>query len=98
MNNASVSYAKANLSALLRKVREGQEVLITDRGVPVARLVPARLGQLTEPARALVRRGLALPPRTPPGRTLVRELPAAPRAPRGVSLLREVLDEREEGR
>ena len=33
--------AKTHLSALLKKVGEGKEVLITRRGVPVARLVPA---------------------------------------------------------
>jgi len=32
--------AKTHLSSLLRKVAKGEEVLITRRGVPVARLVP----------------------------------------------------------
>jgi prevent-host-death family protein len=39
MKPVSVAYAKNNLSALLRKVRAGQTVTITDRGVAVARLV-----------------------------------------------------------
>ena len=33
--------AKTHLSSLLDKVTQGEEVLITRRGVPVARLVPA---------------------------------------------------------
>ncbi len=33
--------AKTHLSSLLDKVTRGEEVLITRRGVPVARLVPA---------------------------------------------------------
>ena len=34
--------AKTHLSSLLDKVTQGEDVLITRRGVPVARLVPAR--------------------------------------------------------
>jgi len=34
--------AKTHLSALLKKVSQGQEVLITKRGEPIARLVPAQ--------------------------------------------------------
>ena len=33
--------AKTHLSSLLDKVAQGEEVLITRRGLPVARLVPA---------------------------------------------------------
>ena len=33
--------AKTSLSALLERVEHGEEVVITRRGVPVARLVPA---------------------------------------------------------
>lgn len=37
----SVSDLKANLSRYLREVRRGGEIQVTDRGTPVARLVPA---------------------------------------------------------
>lgn len=40
MTTASVSELKAKLSAYLREVRRGGEVQVTDRGVPIARLVP----------------------------------------------------------
>ena len=67
MRTASVSETKAKLSALLDIVRAGESVLITDRGRPVARLVPAvqsgdkasddeaRLARLER--KGLVRRG-----------------------------------------
>jgi prevent-host-death family protein len=38
----NVNEAKANFSKLLDRVLEGEEVLITRNGVPVAELVPAR--------------------------------------------------------
>jgi prevent-host-death family protein len=42
VTTVGVSEAKTNLSLLLRKVAGGEEVLITRRGEPVARLVPVR--------------------------------------------------------
>ena len=40
MKTAAVSELKARLSEFLGQVKAGSEVLITDRGRPVARLVP----------------------------------------------------------
>ena len=40
MPTAAVSDLKARLSEYLKRVRGGAEILITDRGRPVARLVP----------------------------------------------------------
>jgi prevent-host-death family protein len=40
MTTASISEAKARLSALLDRVKAGETVTITDRGVPVAQIVP----------------------------------------------------------
>ena len=57
--------AKTHLSSLLDKVAQGEEVLITRRGLPVARLVPAgqveraRTAGAIEELRAL-RSGLKL--------------------------------------
>jgi prevent-host-death family protein len=41
MNNYSVGVreAKMNLSKLLKKVKKGQEIVITDRGKPVGKIV-----------------------------------------------------------
>ena len=40
MKTATISDAKNRLSSLLDRVKAGQTVIITDRGVPVARLEP----------------------------------------------------------
>ena len=40
MKTAAVSELKARLSKYLHRVKAGEEVLITDRGNPVARLMP----------------------------------------------------------
>jgi prevent-host-death family protein len=40
MRTAGVREARQNLTDLLDDVRKGREVVITDRGRPVARLVP----------------------------------------------------------
>lgn len=45
MRTAGVREARQDLTSLLDDVRKGREVLITDRGRPVARLVPVRGGQ-----------------------------------------------------
>ena len=39
----NVAQAKSHLSEILERVAEGEEILLTRRGKPVARLVPARL-------------------------------------------------------
>jgi prevent-host-death family protein len=40
MRTAGVREARQNLSGLLDEVKKGREVLITERGKPVAKLVP----------------------------------------------------------
>ena len=42
MRTAGVREARQDLTSLLDDVRAGREVVITDRGRPVARLVPVR--------------------------------------------------------
>jgi len=42
MRTAGVRQARQDLTALLDEVRKGREVTITDRGRPVARLVPLK--------------------------------------------------------
>ncbi len=48
---AAVAELKAQLSRFLRRVKAGDEVLVTDRGVPVARIVP--VGSRTDAVEAL---------------------------------------------
>jgi prevent-host-death family protein len=40
MRTAGIREARQNLSALLDEVKKGHEVVITERGRPVAKLVP----------------------------------------------------------
>jgi len=40
VKEAGIREARQNLTALIEEVRKGHEVTITDRGKPVARLVP----------------------------------------------------------
>jgi prevent-host-death family protein len=65
MRTAGIREVRQNLSALLREVRKGREVVITDRGEPVARLLPPAEGAARPfPDLGEFRRGL--PPLTPP--------------------------------
>lgn len=63
MKRATITEAKNGLSALIDQVKSGESVLITDRGVPVARLEPVTTieddeGRLERLERAgLIRRG-----------------------------------------
>jgi prevent-host-death family protein len=47
MISVGVREAKINLSKLLKRVIRGQEVVITDRGNPVGRIVPIPQDQLS---------------------------------------------------
>ena len=65
MTTASISETKAKLSALLDRVKAGEEVTITDRGVPVARIVPvpARDVDWEERLERLERQGIIRRPK-----------------------------------
>lgn len=95
MDTAGVAELKAHLSRYLAKVKQGGEVLITERGRLIARIVP-ETGYASDEDRAaaLRRAGLA----TGPGHPLGREFLARPRPrdPAGLSL-QAVLDDRDSG-
>jgi prevent-host-death family protein len=61
LKTAAVSELKASLSAYLAKVKAGEEVLVSDRGKPVAKIVPLKPGDVETPAHllALEQAGLA---------------------------------------
>ncbi|HVF18783.1 MAG TPA: type II toxin-antitoxin system prevent-host-death family antitoxin [Mycobacteriales bacterium] len=59
--DVSVSSLRSELASWISRVADGEEVVITDRGVPVARLVPIGSAPLIE---ELTRRGVLRPPRT----------------------------------
>jgi prevent-host-death family protein len=95
MIRVSISSLKARLSRYLASVRGGQEVLVTDRGTPIARLVPLRGPAEEERRRSeLVASGRLRPPRDPlPADFWERPRPADPEG-RGLFSL---LEERAEG-
>jgi prevent-host-death family protein len=63
MVQASISRLKARLSEYMKLVQRGQEVVVTDRGVPVARIVPLDANRWMEArTQELVKSGLARPP------------------------------------
>lgn len=63
--------AKANLSWAIREVKQGRQIVITEYGIPVARLVPARASTLEEVLAEMESRGEI----EPAGMPLARPLP-----------------------
>lgn len=61
MKSATVSKLKATLSEYLARVKAGEEVIVTERGRPVAKLVPLRVDETGDAThlQALARAGLA---------------------------------------
>ncbi len=62
MRTVNISDLKARLSAHIKIVREGEEVLVCDRNRPVARIVPCHLEDQSTQERRLVARGVLTPP------------------------------------
>lgn len=96
MRVAGVAELKARLSSYLASVRRGEEVTVTDRGTPIARLVPldpASLGRGR--LQELARMGLVRLPQRKPSAKAILDRPR-PQDPEGLTL-RAVLDEREGG-
>jgi prevent-host-death family protein len=96
MTTVSVAELKARLSEYLAAARRGEDVIVTDRGRPVARLSGLVDGAKMDARVAeLVRAGMLSPPRGMlPHDFWDRDLPADPTG-RSLELL---LEERDEGR
>ena len=59
MKTAAVSRLKASLSEYLLKIKAGEEIIVTERGKPIAKLVPiARSGRVPERLREMEKEGL----------------------------------------
>lgn len=64
MKRASVAILKERLSKFLDAVKAGEEILVTERGRPIARLGPVGPVEREEAGlQRLIRTGLARPPR-----------------------------------
>jgi prevent-host-death family protein len=97
MTKVGVARLKAELSRYLEVAKNGEEVVITDRGRPVAKIVALRGTERSESRRERLARAGMLSLGT--GR-LRRALLKPPRGPTaiGAGVLRALLDERAEGR
>ena len=95
---ATITEAKNRLSALIDQVRNGESVLIVDRGTPVARLESAVSAAPDAEGRIarLERAGSVRAARKPPAIDLLSQEPPTLRL--GVSAVGAILDERREGR
>ena len=95
MQRAAISKLKSSLSGYLERVKAGEEVIVTDRGKPVARLVPYTLdGPDPDDIDDLVHAGL-MRRRTAKLPDDFWDQPLVP-DPEGF-VLKALLDEREEG-
>ena len=97
MKTASVTDVKNNLSKYLERVKNGEPVLITERGVVIARIesVRAQQGKTADHARlarleraGVIRRGRPIP------QWLIDKAPV--KLEKGVSVVQALLDERHE--
>jgi len=97
MRSAAISRLKASLSEYLDVVRAGEEVLVTDRGKPVARIVPvpAERGPNAARMKEMAAAGILRPGRGKVSKGFWSIL--RPADPGGLAL-RAMLDEREDGR
>jgi prevent-host-death family protein len=96
MKQAAISQLKARLSEHLDMVKRGEEVLVTERGRPVARIVPVERECLKDDwVRGLVSRGIVRAGRARI-RPLLAHLPVCA-VPEG-TVLRALDKEREERR
>lgn len=96
MKTVAISELKARLSEYLNHVRAGQEVLITDRGKPIARLAPIpRISMAKDALARMEKQGLI---KLGVGK-LPKDFWKMPRAddPKGL-VLKALLEEREAGR
>lgn len=92
----SVTTLKASLSSYLGLVKSGEEVLITERGRPIARLVPYLAAPEQEDGRLerLYREGILKPGN---GHSLREALRARRPARSASSVVQALLEEREAG-
>jgi prevent-host-death family protein len=84
-NSVGIREAKIDLSKILKRVKSGREVVITDRGHPIAKIVPLESENLPleERVRRLEGQGLLRPVSKKNRRPLPPPLPAPEGAAQG---------------
>jgi len=97
MKSATITEAKNGLSALIDRVRAGESIVITDRGIPVAVLEPAtRLVDAADRIAKLERAGIVRPAKDPTAITRLLETPPI-KLSKDVDVVAIVLEERRSG-
>ena len=95
MKTAPISKLKATLSEYIAQVKKGEEVLVTERGKPVARLVPVSAKTSREShLQELIRRGVVRPGK-PISKAWIDSMPIC-NLPEGTA--QRLIDEEREGR
>lgn len=90
----SVTNLKASLSGYLAQVKSGEEILVTERGRPIARVIPYLRSQDPESSLELqIQSGLI---RSGDGRSIRDALHTAGRIPTQQSVVEALLEERED--
>ena len=65
MRVVQIAELKNQLSAYLRKVKKGEEIVINDRKTPIAKIVPLASFDLTSEEKELIAEGILIPPTKP---------------------------------
>jgi prevent-host-death family protein len=96
MKSVGIADLKASLSKHLSRVKAGEEIIITERGKPIARIQRlAGIGTFTPHMERLIAQGRVRPASRPID--VERFLAGRPEDPKG-AILAALLAEREEGR
>jgi prevent-host-death family protein len=90
MKTVKIGQLKANLSANLRLVSSGEEVLVCDRNRPIARIVPIDMADsdYSERTKRLIAKDVIEPPQRTAGEPRFVPNPVVPSRP----ISREVMD------
>lgn len=92
MSTTTVSKLKASLSHYLRKVKAGEEVVVTERGKAVAKLTPVDSSSFDEHIQEMIRTGALIPGKGP----IPLEFWKRPRPRIKGSIVQAVIDDRNE--
>ena len=96
MRSVNIAELKNRLSTYLTYAKSGEVVVIRDRNLPVAKLIPFTAEDASEEELALVAAGAMRLPETPLDLDQLWKMPRATVS--GNAAVRAVLDERDEGR
>ena len=91
----SVAELKAKLSEHLRQVKSGHELIVTERGIPVARMLPLDDGERRSTRRVRLTRSGALKPGRGKLPAALKRAPAGPDA--DTTVVEALLAERRDG-